>query len=156
MNGSGLSVGRRKAVLAIVSGTCLALSACAAASTGDTPGEPQRAAIPPATLKFCQQIATAMRSLDSQSITGDMTIKQAHRVVDQLMSRGIASFTTLAGEAPANMRATVLGVVSDFRNYQKNTDKMSSVHQILIQVSHGSPSQQPSYEKLLTFTSSSC
>ena len=47
MTAWGLTGGRRKAVLAVVSGTCMALSACAAATTGDTPGEPQRAAIPP-------------------------------------------------------------------------------------------------------------
>jgi hypothetical protein len=156
MKGSGLSGGRRKGVLAVVSGTCLALSACAAASTGDTPGEPQRAAIPPATLKFCQHIATAMRSLDSKSITQDMTLKQAHVLVDQLMANGIASFTTLAGQAPADMKATVEGVVADFKAYQKNADKTTSVHQILSMVSHGSPSQQPAYERLLTFTSNSC
>jgi len=156
MNGSGLRGGRRKAVLAVVSGACLALSACEAASTGDTPGQPQQRVIPPATMRFCQHIATAMRSLDSQSVTQDMTLRHARTVVDQLMNRGIASFTTLAGQAPANMRATVQGVVRDFRGYQKNIDKMTSVHQILVEVGHGSPSQQPSYEKLLTFTSNSC
>jgi hypothetical protein len=156
MKGSRLSGGRRTAMLAVVSGTCLALSACAAASTGDVPGEPQRAAIPPETLKFCQHIATAMRSLDSKSITRDMTLKQAHKLVDQLMANGITAFTTLAGQAPVNMKSTVQGVVSDFRTYQKSADKTTSVHQILAMVSHGSPSEQPAYQNLLTFTSNNC
>jgi hypothetical protein len=156
MTGWRLAGGRRKAVLAAVSGTCLALSACAAASTGDTPGEPQRAAIPPATLKFCQHIATAMKSLDGQSITDQMTIKQAHKLVDQLMTRGIASFTTLAGQAPANMRGTVQGVVTDFQAYQRSAGNTKTVHAILEMVSRGTPSQEPSYEKLLTYTSNNC
>jgi len=156
MKGSGLTGGRRKAAIAVVSGSCMALTACAAAALGDAPGQAQRSAIPPATLKFCHQIAAAMGALDSQNVTQDMTLKQAHKVVDQLMNRGIVSFTTLAGEAPADMRVTVLGIVGDFRTYQKSADKATSVHQILERVSRGSPSQQPAYAKLLTFTSNNC
>jgi hypothetical protein len=156
MTAWGLTGGRRKAVLAVVSGACMALSACAAASTGDTPGEPQRAAIPPATLKFCEHIATAMKSLDGKSITPDMTLKQAHTLVDQLMTSGAAAFTTLAGQAPADMRSTVRGVVSDFQAYQRSVDKTKTVHAILQMVAQGTPSQQPSYAKLLTFTSNNC
>lgn len=155
MKGSGLIGGRRRAALAVVSGSCLALTACTAASTAGTPGQ-QQAAIRPATVKFCRQIATAMKSLDSPSVTQGMSLKQARRLVDQLMTRGIASFTTLAAEAPPNMRATVLGVVSDFQAYQKTTDKASSVRQILAMVSRGTPAQQPAYEKLLRFTSDNC
>jgi hypothetical protein len=156
MKGWKLARGRRNAALAIASGTCMALSACAAASTGDTPGEQQRAAIPPATMKFCQHIATAMRALDGLSPTQDMTLKQAHSVVDQMMERGVASFTTLAGQAPANMRATVRGVVSDFQTYQRTADQTKSVKAMLEMASQGGPGQQPSYTKLLTFTSSNC
>jgi hypothetical protein len=156
MTAWGLTGGRRKAVLAVVSGTCMALSACAAASTGDTPGEPQRAAIPPATLKFCERIATAMKSLDGPSITPDMTVQQAHKLVDQLMTSGITAFTTLAGQAPADMRSTVQGVVSDFHAYQRTADKTKTLHGMLQMVAQGTPSQQPSYAKLLTFTSNSC
>lgn len=156
MKGWILAGGQRKAALAVLSGTCMALSACAAASTGDTPGEPQRAAIPPATMRFCQHIATAMRALDGLSPTQDMALKQAHNLVDQMMERGVASFTTLAGQAPANMRPTVQGVVSDFQSYQHSADQTKSVKAILEMASQGGPGQQPSYKKLLTFTSNSC
>ena len=155
MKGSGLTGGRRRAALAVVSGSCLALTACAAASSGDTPGQ-QQAAIPIATLKFCKQIATAMKSLDTASVTQEMTIQQAHGLIDQLMQRGIASFSTLEMQAPQNMRATVAGVITNFKAYQKSADKTTSVQQILATVSKGAPAQQPSYEKLLTFTSQNC
>jgi hypothetical protein len=151
----GSAGGRRKAALAVVSGGCLALTACAAASSGDTPGQQQQAAIPAATLKFCKQIATAMKSLDTASVTQEMTLQQAHGLVDQLMQRGITSFGTLESQAPANMRMTVAGVITDFKAYQKNADKATSVQQILSTVSKG-PAQEPSYEKLLTFTSQNC
>ncbi len=151
----GSAGGRRKAALAVVSGSCLALTACAAASSGDTPGQ-QQAAIPAATLKFCKQIATAMKSLDTASVTQEMTLQQAHSLIDQLMQRGITSFATLQSQAPMNMRTTVAGVITDFKAYQKNADKATSVQQILSTVSKGSPAQEPSYEKLLTFTSQSC
>jgi hypothetical protein len=155
MKGSGLTGGRRRAALAVVSGSCLALTACAAASSGDTPGQ-QQAAIPAATLKFCKQIATAMKSLDTPSVTQEMTLQRAHGLIDQLMLRGIASFTTLEMQAPQNMRGTVAGVITDFKAYRKSADKTTSVQQILATVSKGTPAQQPSYEKLLSFTSQNC
>ena len=156
MKGSGLTGGRRRAALAVASGSCLALTACAAAATGDTPGQVRRASIPPATLKFCKQVATAMTALDSSSVTQYMSLTQAHKLVDQLMQRGVASFTTLAGKAPMHMKPTVLGVVADFRAYQKTTDKASSVQQILAIVSKGTPGQEPAYGRLLTYTSDNC
>jgi len=156
MKGWKLAGGQRKAALAVLSGTCMALSACAAASTGDIPGEQQRASIPPATMKFCEHIATAMQALDGLSPTPNMTLKQAHKLVDQLMERGVVSFTTLASQAPANMRPTIQGVISDFETYQRSADKTKSVKAILAMASQGGPGQQPSYAKLLTFTSNSC
>lgn len=155
MYDSGLAEGWHKVALGVVAGSCLALTACAAASTGDTPGQPQQAAIPPATMKFCRQIATAMKSLDSQSVTQDMSVKQAHALVDQVMGRGVTSFTRLAGEAPASMKATALSVVADFRAYQKAADK-ESVEQIVATMSRATPTQQAAYEKLLTYTSDTC
>lgn len=152
----GTAGGRRKAALAVVSGSCLALTACAAASSGDTPGQQQQAAIPAPTLKFCKQIATAMKSLDTASVTQEMSLQQAHSLINQLMQRGITSFATLESQAPMNMRTTVAGVITDFKAYQKNADKATSVQQILSTVSKGTPAQEPSYEKLLTFTSQNC
>jgi predicted Zn-dependent protease with MMP-like domain len=155
MYGSGLAQGWQKATLGVVAGSCLALTACAAASSGDTPGQPQQAVIPAATMKFCRHIATAMNSLDSQSVTQDMSVQQAHALVDQVMERSITSFTTLAGQAPSRMRATILDVVADFRAYQKVADK-ESVDQILATMSTATPTRQASYEKLLTYTSDNC
>jgi predicted Zn-dependent protease with MMP-like domain len=155
MHGSGLAEGWHKATLGVVAGSCLALTACAAASTGDTPGQVQQAAIPPATLRFCRQIETAMKSLDSQSVTQDMSLKQAHALVDQVMGRGATSFTRLAGEAPTRMKATILDVVADFRAYQKFADKQS-VEQIVATVSRETPTQQAVYKKLLTYASDTC
>lgn len=155
MYGSGLAQGWQKATLGVVTGSCLALTACAAASSGDTPGQPQQAVIPPATMKFCRHIATAMNSLDSQSITQDMSVQQAHALVDQVMERSITSFITLAGQAPTRMKATILDVVADFRAYQKAADK-ESVEQILDTMSAATPTRQASYEKLLTYTSDNC
>jgi hypothetical protein len=155
MRGSGLAEGRRKATLGVVGGVCLALTACAAASTGDTPGQQQPAAIPPATMKFCRQIAIAMKSLDGQSVTSEMSPSQAHALVNHAMDRGIAGFTRLAGEAPTHMKATVLGVVADFRAYEQAADKQS-VEQIVSTVSRATPTQQASYDKLLTYASDNC
>jgi predicted Zn-dependent protease with MMP-like domain len=155
MYGSGLAEGWHKAAVGVVAGSCLALTSCAAASTGDTPGQVQRAAIPPATLRFCRQIETAMKSLDSQSVTQNMSLKQAHALVDQVMGRGATNFTRLAGEAPARIKATILSVVADFRAYQKAADKQS-VEQIVATVSRETPTQQAAYVKLLTYTSDTC
>jgi hypothetical protein len=155
MYGSGPAGGWHKAALGVVAGSCLALTACAAASSGDTPGQPQQAVIPPATMKFCRHIATAMKSLDSQSVAQGMSVKQAHALVDVVMDRGITSFTALAQQAPTSMKPTVLGVVADFRAYQMVADK-ESVDQIVATVSQATPTRQAFYEKLLTYTSDNC
>jgi hypothetical protein len=155
MQGAGLTEARHRAALGVVAGVCLALTACAAASTGDTPGQQQQVAIPPATLKFCRQIAVAMKSLDGQSVTSDMSSSQAHALVNHVMDRGIASFTRLAGEAPKHMKATVLGVIADFHAYEQTADKQS-VEQIVSTVSRATPTQKASYDKLLTYTSDNC
>jgi hypothetical protein len=155
MHGSGPAQGWHKAALGVVAGSCLAVTACAAASTGDTPGQPQQAAIPAATQTFCRQIAAAMKSLDGQSVTPQMSASQAHAIVDHVMDSGITGFTQLAGEAPTSMKATVLDVVADFRAYQKSADK-ESVAEIVDTVARATPTQQAAYDKLLTYTSDNC
>ena len=49
------------------------------------------------------------------------------------------------------------GIVFDtLQAYQRSVDKTKTVHAILEMVAQGTPSQQPSYAKLLTFTSNNC
>lgn len=156
MKRSGLTAARHPAVLVIVSGGCLALSACAGTPAGGSPAHTQSTAASAAAQKFCQQIATAMRSLDGGAITPDMKLARARTVVDKMMDTGVSSFTTLETRAPASIRPSIHEIVAYFRSYKKSSDKATSVEQLLSSVAHASPAEQPSYRHLLTYASNTC
>ena len=148
---------RHPAGAAIVAGACLALAACSGASDGDVPyvqGHEQTS-LSAATQALCQHIATAMQSLDGGNITPNMTLTQARTQVDDFMNRGIASFTTLASQAP-KLRPTIVRIVAYYRTFERSTGQATSVKQILASISIGSPAQQPAYQQLVAYTSDTC
>jgi hypothetical protein len=156
MNCRRLTCGRDHAVLAAIAAGCLALSACGAASNGDTPGEPQQPPISAAMRKFCTEIAAAMKPLNSTGIMPGMSLRQAHMMIDSLMAQGIAGFTTLAREAPSSERATIEHIVTDFRAYEQASDRETSVQQMVSSIAGTGPAQQPAYQQLLSYTSDNC
>jgi hypothetical protein len=148
---------RHPAGLTFLGAACLALAACSGASVGDVPYfEPtQPASLTPAAQKLCHEIGTAMQAVDGGNITATMTLAQARTQVDDLMQRGIASFTTLAGQAP-KLRPTILQIVAYFRSFERSTARATSVQQILASIPRGSPAEQPAYQQLVSYISDNC
>jgi hypothetical protein len=105
--------------------------------------------------KFCHEITDAMNTLNTSGITPTMSLTEARGVIDGWMARGIASFTTLAREAPGRERANIDAVLADFRAYRSRSDHAKSVQDLLATVSAG-PGQQPAYEQLLSYTGGNC
>jgi len=158
MKRAGLARGWRMTGLVAGGGACLALAACSGASYGDAPYyQPhQQSSLSAAGRQFCQQISATLQALDGGNVTSNMTLAQARGQVDNLMQRGIASFSTLAGEAPRSMRPAILKIVADFRTAERSVDQASSVRQILASVASDSPAQQPSYQQLVSYDAGSC
>jgi hypothetical protein len=147
--------GKRAGVLTLAGG-CLALSACAGASAGPQPGTSPSSPPPAAAQKFCQDIDTALHSLDGFSLTTTMNLTAARTDVDKLMATGIASFGKLETQAPASVRSWIRDIVTDFRTFRQQSDKATSVKDLLTSAARANPAQQPAYRHLLAYAGKTC
>jgi hypothetical protein len=152
---SGPVADKPSAALAVI-GSCLALSACAGTSAGPQPGTSPSSTAPAAVQKFCQEIGTALHSLDGYGLTVTMNLAAARTDVDKLMAAGISSFRKLETEAPAFLRASIRDIVADFKMFRQQSDKATSVKDLLASAAHGSPAQQPAYRHLLAYAGKIC
>ncbi len=150
--------GHRRAILAVMAGTaCLGLSACGA-SAGSTPGEVSQ---PSATMaagaaKFCNDVGAAMQSMAGQNPTTKMTLGQARHALDSLLNNGIKNFTALEKEAPASLKNAIPTVVADFRTYEAQTMKATSVQGLLDSTVKASPIDKHAYQEIVGYTATSC
>jgi hypothetical protein len=152
---SRLIVGKRTAALTLAGG-CIALSACAGASAGPQPESSPSSPPSASAQKFCQEISTALHSLDGFSLTLTMNLTAARTDVDKLMATGIASFSKLEKQAPASVRSWIHDIVSDFKSFKQQSDKATSVRDLLTSAAHGNPAQQPAYRRLLAYAGKTC
>jgi hypothetical protein len=159
MRGSEPSRGHRRAMLGIMAGGCLLVSACGA-SAGDVPGQPQgqqsSTALPAATQKFCNEVQGAMASLSGKDPSDTMTLTEARATLDDLLNTGIKNFTVLASEAPANLRGSIMTIVADFRAYETVAGKATTVKQLIDSSVRANPVQKTAYQELLSYTADTC
>ncbi len=149
----------RRAMLGVMAGTCLALSACGA-SSGLTPGEatPPSSPIPASTKQLCDKISGAMNSMAGQNPSGKMTLTQARHVLDGLLNNGISNFGALEREpaAPASLTKAFAQIVSDLQKYKEQTAKATSVKQLLDSTVKANPVDKQAYQMVLGYTATSC
>jgi len=159
MTGGDLSAGqRRRAILGIVAGSCLLLTACGSTS-GLTPGgenTPSSSPLPAATQKFCNQVQAALASLGGTDPSSSMSLTKAKATLDSLIDSGVAGFSALEPDAPASLRKPVDVIVADLRSYKALADKAKTVRQLLGLSLTANPTQKSAYEALINYTSDTC
>jgi hypothetical protein len=152
-----LTTGHRRALLGVVAGTCISLSACGA-TAGAAPGTVAlpSTAIPASTQRFCDDVSAAMSSLAGQNPSGTMTLAQARHVLDSLLNNGIRNFTALEGKAPPYLRTDIKVIVKDFRRYEAQAAKAKTVTQLIDSTVTANPVDKHAYQELLGYTATSC
>jgi hypothetical protein len=152
-----LARGRRLALISVVAGTCITLTACGA-SSADRPAKtpPTSKAISASTEKFCKKVSAAMASLAGQAPGTNMTLPEARKTLDRLLDNGIKSFSALVPEAPASLRKSVKVIVADFKSYKALTARAETVKELLDTTVTASPAQKRAYQQLLGYSGTSC
>lgn len=148
----------RRAMLGIVAGGCLLVSACGAKS-GLTPGSestPSSSPLPAATQKFCTQVQAAMTSLSGTDPSDTMSLAKARATLDSLLDNAVKGFSALQPDAPASLKQPIRVIVADFRSYKTLADKARTVKQLLASSVTANPTQKSAYEALISYTSDTC
>lgn len=159
MTGGNLSAGQRcQAMLGIVAGSCILLSACGSTSglTPDGQNTPSSSPLPAATQKFCNQVQQALASLGGTDPSSSMSLPKARATLDSLLDNGIAGFSALEPEAPASLREPIDVIVADLRSYKARADEAKTVKQLLGFSLTANSTQKSAYEALIGYTSDTC